>query len=124
MAPRGLAASITQSHVSQNLIQKILETYINMFPVTVKYHFDRAYDICMENPLGIPTLCLYSSNDVILDLERIESNIAEQRKMNPGVPLLSYDFDAPHVQIFRHYPEKYSELLDDFFKFVQLKSNL
>ena len=118
-ATRGISVSTTESKILQNFIQWSIDTYINAFPKKVKCHFQKAYDIYVDNPLRIPTLYLHSSKDVVSTPAVPLKSIEHQKKLN--IPVFYHEFDTPHCQHFRFNREKYSELVDDFIRFTQLK---
>ena len=72
-----------------------------------------------ENPLALPTLYLYSPNDLVSGLEPIYKAMGIAKAKN--IPHFSHVFDTQHVEHFRHYPEIYGRLLDDFFDFIKIK---
>ena len=123
LAPKGISTSITNSKILQNIFQKSLETYIDMFPVTVKSYLMDSNRLYLENPLKLPThryIYIYSRNDKVAKPEAILNSFASQKKRN--VPSFIYEFDTPHVQHFRKNPEKYAKLLDDFIDFIKIRN--
>ena len=121
-ATRGISVSVTESKILQNSIQWSIDTYINAFPQNVKCHFQKAYDIYVDNPLRIPTLYIHSSKDIVSIPAVPLKGIEHQKKLN--ILLFYHEFDTPHCQHFRFNHEKYSELIDDFIEFTQLKDKL
>ena len=91
-----------------------------MCPVTVKkYHVD-ANRLYVENPLKLPSLYIYSRKDNVARHETIIYSWACQKKRN--VPSFIHEFDTPHVQHFKYYPEQYAKLLDDFIDFIMIRN--
>ena len=118
-ATRGIGISISDSKILQRFLAKSLQTYIDAFPKKVSYYFQEAYDIYIENPLRIPTLYVYSNNDIVSTPVTPLKSIEHQKKLN--IPAFYHEFDTPHVQHFRLNRDKYTELLDDFINFLKLK---
>ena len=123
-AIRGISESITGSKILQNIIQTSVESYFDMFQNTVKSYMLDSNDMCTENPFRIPTLYIFSYKDSIASPETSLKIIAHQKKYN--VPSFTHEFDTPHVQHYRHYPDQYLKLLDDFINFIgiRIKSKL
>ena len=119
-APRGVSVSVSKMEPIQKFVKKALDKYIEKYPQKVS-HIRRNNDIYLENPLRIPTLYIHSSGDTIAKEERIKMPhlVAKHNEMN--IPSFYHEFDTPHVQHFRRYPEKYAELLDDFIEFIRIK---
>ena len=120
LAPKGISKSVTDSKILQNICQKSLETYIDIFSVTVKRYMKDSNRIYFENPLKLPTLYIYSHNDTVAKPDTILDSLACQKKRN--VPVFTHEFDTPHVQHFRCYPEQYVKLLDDFIDFINIRN--
>ena len=70
-----------------------------------------------ENSLRIPTMYMYSNNDIISLPDAPFQSIPFQK----DVPSFFHEFDTPHVQHFKNYPEKYMQLLDNFLDFIKIK---
>ena len=119
-AIRGISESITRSKVLQNVIQASVQGYFDMFPNTVKSYMLDSRDMCTENPFRIPTLYIFSCKDRISPPESTLKVIAHQKKYN--VLSFAHEFDTPHVQHYRHYPDQYTKLLDDFVNFIGIKN--
>ena len=119
-ATRGVSVSVSNVQAIQKFVKKALDKYVEKYPHKVS-HIRKNNDIYVENPLRIPTLYIHSSGDTIAKEERIKMPhlVAKHNEMN--IPSFYYEFDTPHVQHFRSYPEKYAELLDDFIKFIRIK---
>ena len=117
-ATGGVGASITDHKLLQKVISKSLDTYIDMFPNKTKFHYQKADDIYVQNPLRIPTLYIHSNRDRVSTPATPLRSIAHQKQLN--IPSFYHEFDTPHVQHFRYYPEKYVELLDGFLNFINL----
>ena len=120
LAPKGISTSITDSKILQHIFQKSLETYIDMFPVTVKRYLMDSSRLYLENPLKLPTLYIYSRNDKVAKPEAILNSFVCQKKRN--VPSFIHEFDTPHVQHFRKNPQQYANLLDDFIDFIKIRN--
>ena len=119
-ATAGIGASITDHKLLQKLISRSLDTYIAMFPNKTSFHYQKAYDIYVVNPLRIPTLYIHSNGDRVSTPATPLRSIAHQKQFN--IPSFYHEFDTPHVQHFRYNPEKYVELLDGFLNFIKLGS--
>ena len=119
-AIRGISKSITRSKILQNVIQTSVQSYFDMFPNTVKSYMEDSRDMCTENPFRIPTLYIFSCKDPIAPPEATLKVIAHQKKYN--VSSFTQEFDTPHVQHYRHYPEQYMKRLDDFKNFIGIKN--
>ena len=88
--------------------------------VTVKSYLMDSNRLYLENPLKLPTLYIYSHNDKVAKPDTILDSLACQKKRN--VPVFTHEFDTPHVQHFRYYPEQYVKLLDDFIDFIKIRN--
>ena len=120
LAPKGISISVTDSKILQNIFQKSLEIYIDIFSVTVKRYIEESGRHYFENPLKLPTLYIYSRNDKVAKPDTILDSLACQKKRN--IPVFTHEFDTPHVQHFRYYPEQYVKLLDDFIDFIKIRN--
>ena len=121
-ATGGIGASLTDHKLLQKYIKKSLDTYISMFPNKVSSHFQKAYDIYLENPLRVPTLYIHSNGDRVSTPTTPLRSIAHQKQYN--IPSFYHEFNTPHVQHFKYNPEKYVELLDDFLNFINLGAKI
>ena len=110
--PKGISRIITDSKPIQSVIHKSIKTYLNTFSKSINHSLTTAQGVYFENPFRFPTLYLYSYNDVMFWPETLNIIAANRNKHN--MSYVTHEFDSPHVQHFKFYPEKYSKLLDDF----------
>ena len=115
----GISSSFTQFKPVQQAIKKPLDFYMETFPETFTGLWKRGVDTYITNPLKIPTLFIYSRGDSISSVKWPLTSLAHQKKFN--IPAFHHEFDSDHCQHFRHYPEKYSQLLDNFINFTQVQ---
>ena len=117
----GISKAVTESKILQKLIEKSIDTYLNVFYKQVTSHMWTAHKMYHENPLQIPTLYLYSPNDVVSALGPVYKGIRRAKEQN--IPHFTHVFDTPHVEHFRRYPDIYTKLLKDFFDFLKIKNS-
>ena len=119
-ATRGVSVSVSNVEAMQKFVKKALDKYIEKYPHKVS-HIRKNNDIYVENPLRIPTLYIHSSGDTIAKEERIKMPHLVTKHNEMNIPSFYHEFDTPHVQHFRTFPEKYAELLDNFIEFIRIK---
>jgi len=121
--PTGVSNAVTMDPILNKTIKFSLETYLRLFEKSVMQYFRRASVEFHENPLRIPSLMFYSTNDVTVTAESLENASRGWRKRGVPVTERCWD-DSPHVQHFRYHPVEYIHMLNQFLTSIKLQSEI
>ncbi|CAH2310636.1 transmembrane 53 [Pelobates cultripes] len=92
----------------------VIVVRIILYPLTRLLH-ENHYDAMKKDTSPWPQLYLYSKADPIISYLDVESMIALRRSRQ--LPTKAFDFEkSEHVEHYRRYPERYSEICTSFLK--------
>ena len=118
--PHGFGQAVSNVPMFQNAMKHGIELYLKMMKKQYE-QYKRSSDTFRGNPLGIPTLFLYSRSDHIAEPAIIEEVMKDWEKRD--IPVMSRCWDnSPHVSHFQHYPLEYIAMLNTFLQTVGLVS--
>ncbi|KAI5079352.1 hypothetical protein GOP47_0004831 [Adiantum capillus-veneris] len=111
------AISQPKPSFKETALLAMLENFFSVF-LQIPYVSRRLKDVvsvlASQQP-ACPQLYIYSSADIVIPAKSVESFIEEQRKAGHMVKACNFQC-SPHVDHFRTFPDKYSELLTSFLK--------
>ena len=112
--PRGVARASTSNVLLQRAIKSSLELYLKLAKKSSKDYI-RASIAWKTNEYRIPTKIIYSVDDPVCEPELIESIVSDWIKRGIDAESESWE-KAPHVSVFRNYPEQYTKSVIDFIR--------
>ena len=76
-------------------------------------HYLKAQEVFIENELRVPSLFLYSKDDIVAQYKIIEEVINGMKQRGNHVAVKRFD-GSPHIQHFQFYPEEYTAAMNTF----------
>ena len=117
--PNGVGKAVTPVPVLQKLIKTTLDSYLRILYNQTSKHFLRSEETTHINPLGVPTLVLYSLADPIGEPKAIQNFIKQMQEHDTTVYSKCWK-DSKHVAHFQRYPIEYIQQLNDFLNIIGL----
>ncbi|KAL4224734.1 hypothetical protein ACF0H5_015431 [Mactra antiquata] len=119
--PGGISRAVTRNEKIGSKIESSLEWYLNQFKSTTD-HYVKASDLFHSNELKIPSIFLYSMNDVVCSPEHKERIVRDWLQKGIDVTSRSWE-DAPHVSAFVKHNEEYTQTINGFVQKLGLVNN-
>lgn len=111
----GVANSITENKYLSKLLEYSIGLYLKLARNLATKHYETSENYVFTGPLNRPSLHVYSKGDPIIN-HKNSQKIADLW-LEKGIELEKFVVeDAGHVQIFRKYPQEYTQKLDKLLK--------
>ncbi|CAG2116075.1 unnamed protein product [Medioppia subpectinata] len=119
----GLSRAISTNPVLQPLLEMSIKTFVTLTHSVSMAHYHKSTEQIFGNPLKLPGLLLYSTDDVVSNVSRNESLANRWREVGVSVDTKCWQ-RSTHVLHYRDHQYEYEHRLDAYLKKLRLKSAL